>query len=222
MKSNDMITKIKEVLNLTEEVKLEQLKLENGTILEADSFESGKEVFIVTEDEKVALPIGEYELEDGRSLLVEEVGLIAEIKAEEEEEEQEEVEAEEKEKEEMQYATKEELAEVKEMIEEIKAMLEPKEEMSVKDEFAEILSMLELKHNATPDEIGNLVTEHFSKQENLELNKIAVEVQEELNKPAAEPIKANPEAETNKINFKFANNRKQSTLDRVMNKIINN
>ena len=221
MKSNDMITKIKEVLNLTEEVKLEQLKLENGTILEADSFESGKEVFIVTEDEKVALPIGEYELEDGRNLLVEEVGLIAEIKAEEEEEE-EEVEAEEKEKEEMQYATKEELAEVKEMIEEIKAMLEPKEEMSVKDEFAEILAMLELKHNATPDEIGNLVTEHFSKQEKLELNKIAVEVQEELNKPAAEPIKANPEAETNKINFKFANNRKQSTLDIVLNKIINN
>ena len=219
MKSNDMITKIKEVLNLTEEVKLEQLKLENGTILEADSFESGKEVFIITEDEKVALPVGEYELEDGRSLLVEEVGLIAEIKAEEEE--KEEVEAEE-EKEEMQYATKEELAEVKEMIEEIKAMLEPKEEMSVKDEFAEILAMLELKHNATPDEIGNLVTEHFSKQEKLELNKIAVEVQEELNKPAAEPIKANPEAETNKINFKFANNRKQSTLDIVLNKIINN
>ena len=80
MKSNDMITKIKEVLNLTEEVKLEQLKLENGTILEADSFEAGKEVFIITEDEKVALPVGEYELEDGRSLIVEEVGLIAEIK----------------------------------------------------------------------------------------------------------------------------------------------
>ena len=36
----------------------------------------------------------------------------------------------EEEKEEMGYATKEELAEVKEMIEEIKAMLEPKEEMS--------------------------------------------------------------------------------------------
>jgi len=47
------------------------------------------------------------------------------------------------------------------------------------------------------------------------------EVQEELNQPAAEPIKANPEVQT-KQNFKFANNRKQSTLDRVMNKIINN
>lgn len=189
-----MITKIKEVLNLTEEVKLEQLKLENGTILEADSFESGKEVFIITEDEKVALPVGEYELEDGRSLLVEEVGLIAEIKAEEEE--KEEVEAEE-EKEEMQYATKEELAEVKEMIEEIKAMLEPKEEMSA-------------------DEMGNLLTEELSKQE------IPDEVQVELNKPAAEPIKANPEAESNNIGkFTWGQNRKKTTADRVMEKILN-
>ncbi len=189
-----MITKIKEVLNLTEEVKLEQLKLENGTILEADSFEAGKEVFIITEDEKVALPVGEYELEDGRSLLVEEVGLIAEIKAEEEE--KEEVEAEE-EKEEMQYATKEELAEVKEMIKEIKAMLEPKEEMSA-------------------DEMGNLLTEELSKQE------IPDEVQVELNKPAAEPIKANPEAESNNIGkFTWGQNRKKTTADRVMEKILN-
>ena len=189
-----MITKIKEVLNLTEEVKLEQLKLENGTILEADSFEAGKEVFIITEDEKVALPVGEYELEDGRSLLVEEVGLIAEIKAEEEE--KEEVEAEE-EKKEMQYATKEELAEVKEMIEEIKAMLEPKEDMSA-------------------DEMGNLLTEELSKQE------IPDEVQVELNKPAAEPIKANPEAESNNIGkFTWGQNRKKTTADRVMEKILN-
>ena len=188
-----MLSKIKEVLNLSEEVKLEQLKLENGTILEADSFEAGKEVFILTEDEKVALPVGEYELEDGRSILVEEVGLIAEIKAEKEEEE---VEAEE-EKEEMQYATKEELAEVKEMIEEIKAMLEPKEEMSA-------------------DEMGNLLTEELSKQE------IPDEVQVELNKPAAEPIKANPEAESNNIGkFTWGQNRKKTTADRVMEKILN-
>jgi hypothetical protein len=43
------------------EVKLEQMKLENGTVLEADKFEAGNEIFIVTEDERVALPIGEYE-----------------------------------------------------------------------------------------------------------------------------------------------------------------
>jgi hypothetical protein len=204
MNTNDMISKIKEVVGLSEEIKLEQQTLENGTILEAESFEAGQEIFIVTEDEKVAVPVGEYQMEDGRILVVAEEGLIAEIKSEEEEEE--EVEAKEEDKEEMGYATKEELAEVKEMIEEIKAMLEPKEEMS---------------EELSADDLGNLMTEELAKHEKLELSEVPEEVQEELNQPAAEPIKANPEVQT-KQNFKFANNRKQSTLDRVLNKIINN
>ena len=137
MNTNDMISKIKEVLNLSEEVKLEQQKLENGTVLEAEAFESGNEIFIVTDDEKVAVPVGEYELEDGRILVIAEEGLISEIKeaaAEEEAPAEEvEVEAAEEEKEELGYATKEELAEVKQMVEEIKQMLEPKEEMSAED-----------------------------------------------------------------------------------------
>ena len=199
-----MISKIKEVVGLSEEIKLEQQTLDNGAILEAESFEAGQEIFIVTEDEKVAVPVGEYQMEDGRILVVAEEGLIAEIKAEEEEEE--EVEAKEEEKKEMGYATKEELAEVKEMIEEIKAMLEPKEEMS---------------EELSADDLGNLMTEELAKHEKLELSEVPEEVQEELNQPAAEPIKANPEVQT-KQNFKFANNRKQSTLDRVLNKIINN
>ena len=62
MKSNNVIEKIKDVLNLNEEVKLEQQALENGTVLEADSFEADNEVFIVTEDERVAVPVGEYQL----------------------------------------------------------------------------------------------------------------------------------------------------------------
>ena len=204
MNTNDMISKIKEVVGLSEEVKLEQQALDNGTIIEADSFEAESEVFIITEDEKVALPIGEYQLEDGRMLVVVEEGLISEMKEageEEVEEEVEEVEAEEEEKEEMGYATKEELQEVKDIVDEIKAMLEPKEEMSSED-------------------LGNLLTEELSKHE---LNEVPQEVQEELNEPSAEPIMANPEADsTNKPSFKFAQNRKPSTFDRVLNKIINN
>jgi hypothetical protein len=206
MNTNDMISKIKDVLNLSEEVKLEQQTLENGAVLEAESFEAGKEIFIVTEDEKVAVPVGEYEMEDGRILIVAEEGLIAEIK-EAGEEPEEEVEAEEEEKEEMGYATKEELAEVKEMIEEIKAMLEPKEEMS---------------EELNPDELGNLMTEELCKHDKVELSEVPQEVKEELSEPAAEPIQANPEAQTVKNNFKFATKRKLSTLDKVMNKIINN
>ena len=201
MKSNNVIEKIKDVLNLNEEVKLEQQALENGTVLEADAFEADNEVFIVTEDERVAVPVGEYQLEDGRILVVAEEGIISEVKEAGEEEVEEEVEEVEAEEEEMAYATKQELQEVKEMIEEIKAMLEPKEEMSSED-------------------LGNLITEELSKHE---LNEVPQEVQEELNEPSAEPIMANPEADsTNKPSFKFAQNRKPSTFDRVLNKIINN
>ena len=197
MNTNDMISKIKEVVGLSEEVKLEQQTLENGTVLEAEAFEAGKEIFIVTEDEKVAVPVGEYEMEDGRMLVVAEEGIIAEIKTGEEE-----VEAKEEDEEDM-YATKRELAEVKEMIEEIKAMLEPKEEMSA-------------------DDLGNLMTEELAKHEKTELSEVPEEVQEELNKPAAEPIMANPEANTkNNDGYKFGKNRKPSIADRVMQRIIN-
>lgn len=80
------------------EVKLEQMKLADGvTVIEADAFEPNMEVFVVTEDEqKIAVPVGEYELEDGRILVVVEEGIISEIKevaTEEEAPVEEEVEA---------------------------------------------------------------------------------------------------------------------------------
>ena len=40
------------------EVSLAQMSLEDGTVLEAEAFEADNEVFIVTEDEKIALPVG--------------------------------------------------------------------------------------------------------------------------------------------------------------------
>lgn len=202
MKSNKVIEQIKNVLNLNEEVKLETANLDNGTVIEADAFESGNEVFIVTEDEKVALPIGEYALEDGKILVVAEEGVISEIKdaeAEEEtEEEVEEVEAAEEEEESLGYATKEELAEVKDMIEEIKAMLEPKEDLS--------------------EDLGNLLTEELSKHE---LSEVPVEVQAELNEPSAEPIVSNPEGNKAISKFSVSKNRKSTTIDRVMARLNN-
>ena len=194
-----MLNQVKTLLGV--EVKLEQMKLENGTVLEADKFEGGNEIFIVTEDvdERVALPIGEYVLEDGKTLVIEEEGIIKEMKSENEEAKEEEVEAEieveaeEEEKEEMGYATKEELAEVKSMIEEIKAMLEPKEEMS--------------------EEPKEEVKEELSSQE------IPTEVAQELSEPAAEPINTNAEVSKTQVKFNIASRRKMSTLDRVMSKI---
>jgi hypothetical protein len=92
------IDKIKTLLGM--EVKLEQMKLADGqTVIEADMFEAEKEVFVVTEDEqRIPVPVGEYEMEDGRILVVAMEGVIAEIKEmeteAEEPEEVEEVEAE--------------------------------------------------------------------------------------------------------------------------------
>jgi len=128
-----------------EKVELAQAKLDNGTVLEAEAFEAGNEIFIVTEDERVAVPVGEYQMEDGQMLVVSEEGIIGEIKSAEEE-----VEAEE---EEMAYVSKEEfesaVEEIKGMINELK---EKKEEMAqveeqVKQELSETPAVEPITHN---------------------------------------------------------------------------
>lgn len=93
MRDNLILNKIKEALGIdpdtetrevikdkTVEVKLEQLKLDNGTVVEAESFEANAEIFIVSEDERIPLPVGDYTLEDGRIIVVTQEGIIAEIK----------------------------------------------------------------------------------------------------------------------------------------------
>ena len=80
MNENKILNKVRALLGM--EVKLEQMKLSDGvSVLEADAFEAGNEVFIVTEDEqKIPLPVGEYELEDMRILVVLEEGVIADVR----------------------------------------------------------------------------------------------------------------------------------------------
>lgn len=197
MKSTEVLTQLKTLLGM--EVKLEEMELSNGTVLEAEKFEKGQEVFIKTEDEKVALPEGIYDLADGNKLIVVDEGVIEEIKSEietdmsENENQVEETVLEEKdESQEMSYATKEELAEVKEMVEEIKAMLEPKEE----EMSAETKEVEEPKEEAE-------------------------ELKEELSKPAAEAIKHSPEVETKTQMNLYAQSRATTTFDRVLEKISN-
>jgi predicted phage gp36 major capsid-like protein len=200
MKSQETLSKIMELLNLQDEVKLESMKLENGTTIEAEAFEANQEVFIITEDERIALPVGEYELEDGRILVVAEEGVIAEMRdageepeAEEPQQEEatEEVEAnEEEEKEEMGYATKEELsaavAEMKEMIEEIKAMMSPKEE-----------------------EMSEEVAEEPQAEEAVEMS---------TDEPAAKPIKHSPDTKPADMH-KFSKGARKDTLSRIFDKL---
>ena len=79
MKENTILNKVREILGM--EVKLEQRKLDDKvTVIEAETFEPGEEVMIITEDEqKIALPIGEYKMESGEILVVAEEGIISEL-----------------------------------------------------------------------------------------------------------------------------------------------
>ena len=77
------------------EIQLAQMVLADGvTTIEAEVFEAGQPVSIVTEGGMVALPVGEYALEDGRMLIVAEEGIIGEIKEAEQEQPEVEVEVE--------------------------------------------------------------------------------------------------------------------------------
>jgi hypothetical protein len=63
------------------------MKLIDGTtVIEADSFQLDESVFIVNGDERVPLPVGDYELEDSNILKVEVEGIIAAIEPPAEEE----------------------------------------------------------------------------------------------------------------------------------------
>ena len=84
MKTTEMLKRIQTLLNTR--VELEDRKLDNVTVISADEFAEGQPVFIVTEDERIAMPVGEYQMEDGSVLVVEEDGMIAAIKSGEAEE----------------------------------------------------------------------------------------------------------------------------------------
>ena len=134
-----------EVQEVTEEVKVEMatMKLAGGVVVEAESFEAGENVFLLGEDEeKVAAPVGEHELEDGRILVIVEEGVIAEIREAGEEVAEEVVEEEESTEmaqEEMAYVTKEEFgAAIDELKEMIAAMLPKEEEMAAEEVSEEV------------------------------------------------------------------------------------
>ena len=210
-----MLNQIKTLLNI--EVKLEETKLENGTIVSAESFEKGKEIFIVTDDEKVAMPVGEYLLEDGRLVVVEEEGQIADVR-----EVSDEVPA--KETEEGEEIT-EDLAEEEEKKEEEMADVADWEGMekriqNLEDAIADLKADKESKMQE--EEMSNkvqaplksrTVKEEFSEE-------IPEEVKTELSEAAAKPIKHNPESKSKTINkVEFGKGKFTSTLDRVLNKL---
>jgi hypothetical protein len=194
MKANDMVNQIKTLLNI--EVKLEEMKLDNGTVVEAEAFESGKEIFIVTDDDKVALPVGEYMMEDSRLLVVEEEGMIADLKDVSDEVPQEEEAEEETE-------DLEEEADVADW----KGM--EKRIQNLEDAIADLK-----KDKVEASDDANTLKSRTVKEE--------FSAEELSSEPAAEAIKHNPEGETLKeMKFVYSQNRTETTLDRILNKINN-
>lgn len=186
-----MLNEIKTLLNI--EVKLMEQKLENGTVVSAEAFEKDNEIFIVTDDEKVAMPVGEYILEDGRLLVVEAEGIIADVR-----EVSDEVPAKEEE-------TTEDLKEEKE---------EEKKEMEEEADVADWKGM-EIRIKNLEDAIADLKADKVEAEEEEDKKE---EVKEELS--LVKPIKHNPEASTpQKKQVQFAKGQFNTTLDRVLSKL---
>lgn len=77
MKNTEILSRINALLRRN--VKLEQQTLDNGTVIEADSFEVGMPVFAIDGDNKTPLEVGSYLLADGTTLEVYEIGMIGEL-----------------------------------------------------------------------------------------------------------------------------------------------
>ena len=216
MKSTEMLNQIKTLLNI--EVKLEEMKLENGTVVSADSFEKGKEIFIVTDDEKVAMPVGEYLLEDGRLVVVEEEGSIADVREVSDEVPAKETEEDEEITSDLEEEKKEGYAEEDDMMRDMMGRIQ-----NLEDAIADLKGdkeskmgedeEVEMEEEVSRQPKSRTIKEEFSEE-------ISEEVKTELSEPASKPIKHNPEGETPQTTkFEFAKGRFNTTLDRVLNKL---
>ena len=195
MKANNILNRILAELSSIREVKFEQMTLENGAVLEAEVFEAGNEVFVVSGEDRVAAPVGEHLLSDGRVLVITEEGVIAEIKEASAEVEVE-VEATEPEAE-------VELAEV-----------EVKEEVPAADVAEAIAKVIE-EVTAMREEMKAMREEMGGYAKKEEMAAVKAELSAE---PAAKPIKHNPETkQANKVEFK----RPAKSLDRVLARLNN-
>jgi hypothetical protein len=196
MKNSTLLEKIKAMLS--NEIKLEQMLMGDGvTKIEAETFEAGKEVFVVTEDEqKIAVPVGEYELEDGRILVIVEEGIISEVK-----EKEEEVEEEVKEEEVTEEAPVEE-----EMSE---AVATPKKtiESIVKETFFSEIERLTNENEMLKAELAKITKVDEVANESTELSEI----------PA--PISFNPENESAVTHVKIGSKAPKGIIDSVLNKM---
>lgn len=191
MNTNQTLNKVRTLLGI--EVKFEQAKLDNGAVLEAETFEVGAEIFVVADEEKVALPIGEYILEDGQTIVVAEEGVIAEIKEAGAEEEEE--------------APSEEEAPAEEVVEE--------EELST-----ETATPKKVIESISKETFFSEIEKLRNEIEALKLSKVEEKVEEKVELSEVEGINHNPEAITEKKELNlYSQKGKNSIQSRIFNKL---
>jgi hypothetical protein len=201
MEAKEALNKIAVLLGLKEEVvKFEQMKLDDGvTVIEAEVFEAGQNVSIVAEDQTIPLPIGEYELEDGRKLVVEQEGIIGAIMDAETDVE---VPSNEMPTEEMTAEPKAEERQPKSIVEStVRELRFTQEEMDAKD--AEIESLKE--------QLNALKLSEVKEEESTDI----VEFEE----PAVEPLAFNPEAKNPIEHVDLAPKAEISMRDRILQSV---
>ena len=199
MNEKSILNKVRTLLGL--EVKLETMRLSDGvSMLEAEMFEAGQPVFILTEDEqRIPVPVGEYELEDMRILVVIEEGVIADVREAAEPEVEVEVESPEAPMvEEEVVASTETAPQAKKVIESI-----------VKESFFSEIEALKKENEELKAKLSAQTTEVAEEVAPVELSE------------EPKPISFNPENTTATDVFKFATKRNATTMDTVLSRISN-
>jgi hypothetical protein len=187
----------------TVEVELAQVKTADGAaIFDAESFDVGQAVFIVTEEGNIPVPMGEYILEEGLKIKVDEQGVIVEVEAEGAEE-------------------------VEEVVEEVEAKDEPmKEETGMMESMPKkvVKSKTEMEESYFSKFETRLSAIEKANEElktlNVELSAENEELKKQLAETPAEHTKFNPEAEAQRdIKFKIGARREETVTDRVFNSL---
>ena len=190
MNTKETLNKVRTLLGI--EVKLEQMKLDNGAILEAEVFEVGAEIFVVADEERVAVPVGEYVAEDGSTIVVLEEGVIGEIKEAGAEEE----------------APSEEEA--------------PVEEEVVEEDLSETATPKKVVESISKETFFSEIEKLRNEINELKLSKVEEEVSVELSVDEVEGISHNPENETSKKELNlYSQKGKNNTINRIFNKLNN-
>ena len=210
MNAESILDRIMVKLGINEPVAvaLEQVKTEDGqAIFEADTFAVGEAVFIVTEDGKIPAPAGEFAMEDGNIVEVDENGVIVEI------------------------AKKEAEVEEEEIVEEVEAQddimkEEIKEEMGMKPKKT-VKSKTEMEESYFSAQIKELEAKFEARLSALEMEKTALsavnaELEERLATEPAPHTPFNPEATTtSKMHFHISDKREKTIKDRVFDQLFN-